>query len=131
MTEDEFRTVISECGLSVLKDGPNYLEIYLTDAYGSSLPFVLFQKKYTGYGAGERPPGYVSVCPIKPIKTIDGYVVNYETLDNFFNINIRGFSKAVKLKRFLIEQMKLLKELRGKIKVTELSWDFCSEDPEM
>lgn len=128
MTEEEFRTVITETGLSISKDTNDYLEVYLMSTYSKCYPFVIFHKHISGYGVGERPAGNVNAYPIKAINSIDGYVLDFETYD-FLSGKDREFSKAHKLKRFLSEQIQYLKELKCKIKETELSWDFCDEDP--
>ena len=128
MTEEEFRNVLTETGLTINKDTADYLEVQLATTYGKYYPFVIFHKHSTGWGAGQRPAGNVNVYPIAPVNSIDGYVLDFETYD-ILSGKDREFSKPHKLKRFLNEQVQYLKELKCKIKETELSWDFCDEDP--
>ena len=52
--------------------------------------------------------------------SVDGYVLDYEIAGWGCE---KKFSKPHKLKRFLDEQMELLKELKTKILETELSWE--------
>ena len=61
MTEEEFRNVLTETGLTIVKDTADYLEVQLANTYGQYYPFVIFHKHSTGWGAGERLAGNVNV----------------------------------------------------------------------
>lgn len=51
MTEEEFRNVLTETGLSINKDTGDYLEVQLPNTYGKYYPFVIFHKHSTGWRA--------------------------------------------------------------------------------
>ena len=76
MTEEEFRNVLTETGLTINKDTADYLEVQLATVYGKYYPFVIFHKHSSGWGEGERPAGNVNVYPITPINSIDGTIFN-------------------------------------------------------
>ena len=120
MTEQEFTSLIETYGLE-MEHHEIYIFVKLPNRYNRPMQYIEFNKKERwGVLAGTA-----SVYPISPVMSIDGYVLDYEIAGYGCD---KKFSKPHKLKRFLDEQMELLKDLRTKILETELSWDFCNDD---
>lgn len=120
MTEQEFTSLIETYGLE-MDNQEIYIFVKLPNRYNKPMQYIEYYKKER-WGV---LPGTALVYPISPVMSVDGYVLDYEIAG--FGGD-KKFSKPHKLKRFLDEQMELLKDLKTKILETELSWDFCNDE---
>lgn len=120
MTEQEFTSLMETYGFEI-DDQENYIFVRIPNRYNRPMQYIEYYKK-DRWGV---IPGTALVYPISPVMSVDGYVLDYEIAGWGGD---KKFSKPHKLKRFLDEQMELLKELKTKILETELSWDFCNDE---
>ena len=63
---------------------------------------------------------------IKEIRSIDGYLVNFEFGDRF-DLQYKEYSKSFKFDRDLTETVKKIKLMLNEIKKTEILWDFDND----
>lgn len=123
MTEQEFTSIIETYGFVIEESNTSdrWIMVNINNRYDRPMRYIEFHRK--PWGASLE--GSVDVYYIKPVMSIDGYILDYTVgeYDQF-----KTFSKPHKLKRFLDEQMADLKVWKQKILETELSWDFCNDD---
>lgn len=91
--------------------------------YGEQLIIAqYFKEEINGWNV-EHLKGSAIIMNIKEIRSIDGYLVNFECGDIFY-LQYKEYTKAFKFDRDLTETVKKIKLMLNEIKKTEILWDF-------
>jgi hypothetical protein len=125
MTEQEFLDTVHSYGLKS-EDYPTFIRVSVTSRYGR--PIFLAEYIKTDYDSNltwlKRKQGEVDFYYLQPIKSVDGYLVDYEGGDIWKTGQTQRFTKQFKFDRALKEELLKLKKYNQEIKLTEIEWDF-------
>ena len=125
MTEEEFKSICQKNGLHFIEKNQT-IDVFMSNRYGEQLIIAqYFKEEISGWNV-EHLKGSAIILNIKEIRSIDGYLVNFEFGDRF-DLQYKEYSKSFKFDRDLTETVKKIKLMLNEIKKTEILWDFDND----
>jgi hypothetical protein len=126
MTEEEFKSICQKNGLHFIEKNQT-INVMAANRYGEQLIIAqYFKEEISGWNVVEHLKGSAIILNIKEIRSIDGYLVNFECGDRF-DLQYKEYTKAFKFDRDLTETVKKIKLMLNEIKKTEILWDFDND----
>ena len=125
MTEQEFLDTVHFYGLKA-EDFPTFIRVSITSRYGYHIILAEYCKTdiYSHLSWLNRKQGEVEFYFLQPIKSVDGYLVDYEGGNIWKTGQTQRFTKQFKFARALKEELLKLKKYNQEIKITEIELDF-------
>ena len=126
MTIEEFKTICQKHGLHFIEKNQT-INGMVSNRYGEQLILSqYFKEEIDGWNRVVHLKGSAIILNIIEIRSIDGYLVNFECGDRF-DLQYKEYTKAFKLDRDLTETVKKIKLMLNEIKKTEILWDFDND----
>lgn len=126
MTEEEFKSICQKHGLHFIEKNQT-INVFVSNRYGEQLILAqYFKEEIGGWNRVDHLKGSAIILNIIEIRSIDGYLVNFECGDRF-DLQYKEYTKAFKFDRDLTETVKKIKLMMNEIKKTEVLWDFDND----